>query len=397
MTAARVAFFAHYAFHEPILRPVHDAVASHATCLLTRDRRAVRRFQPHVVVMAGNAHLEYFRFHLPGTVTVKVRHGMISKLNLRRLPPRPSARAFDFVCIGDASSLDNHARAGVTPRAFWLTGYPQLDPLFRRDPPAVLPFDRTKPTVLYAPTWNLGLTSATMFGSRLVELIRAHAPQVNLVIKPHPVIGEWRPRWMARWRCLADREPGVYLVTNTHDDATPYMLAADLLVSDASSVVFEFLALNRPIVLVTNPRHRADPAYDPDSIIWRWRDVGEEVHDIANVTSAVAGALRDPTRHGERRADYAQQLFGPRTDGKSYERIAAHVYEAARQASAGQTPISGEPDRAPGRLTWRWNDLRQRLGATPWLRRAVLNHLEELRLRARAKAPRIRGSEPEQR
>jgi hypothetical protein len=395
MTTVRVAFYAHFRFAEPILRPVHDTLATQAACLLTGDRREVRRFRPHVVVMAHHAHLEYFRYHLPDAVAVNVRHGMISKRNLRRLPRRPSARAFDFVCIGDANSLANHARAGITPRAFWLTGYPQLDPLFRRDRAAELPLDGSKPTVLYAPTWDLGLTSATMFGPRLVELIRPQLPEANLVIKPHPMIGEWRPRWMAWWRRLAEREPAVHLVMDTHADVTGYMLAADVLVSDASSVVFEFLALDRPIVLVTNPLHRADPAFDPDSIIWRWRDVGEEVHDVAEVSSAVERALRDPGRHAERRADYARRLFGSRTDGKSHERIAARVYEAGRQVAADLDPPGRNADRAPGRFVWRWHDLRYLVGGRRWLRRAVLQHREELRFRRRVRALQTRaGGEP---
>lgn len=390
--AIRIAFYAHFPFLEAILRPVHDALAGQATCLLTRDRRAVRALDPHVLVMAHHAHIEYFRSHLPRTVLVNVRHGMISKRTLRRLPRRAAARTFDFVCIGDENSLGNHARAGITPQAFWFTGYPQLDPLFRRDMPAPLPFDRTLPTVLYAPTWNLGLTSATRFGPRLVEHIRARVPGVNVLIKPHPMIVSWRPRWMGWWRRLAERERGVHLVRDAGADVTSYMLAADILVSDASSAVFEFLALDRPIVLVTNPLHRADPAYDPDSIIWRWRDVGEEVHDVSDVASAVERALREPGRLRERRAHYARQLFGPRIDGKNHERIARHVHDAARRVSAGLLQPGGSGDRSPGRVAWRWHDLRYSIGVRPWARRAVVNHLEALRLRLRARALRALGS-----
>jgi hypothetical protein len=183
----------------------------------------------------------------------------------------------------------------------------------------------------------------------------------------------------------------VHLVSDTHADVTPYMLAADVLLSDASSAVFEFLALDRPIVLVTNPCHRADPAYDPDSIIWRWRDLGEEVHDVADVASAVARVLREPGRHAERRAEYALRLFGPRTDGKSHERIAERVYETARLAAAGRHRACPEPAPAPGRLAWRWHDLRQRVSDHAWLRRTLLRHREAFRLRARVRALRREG------
>ena len=253
----RVAFFAALRFHAPILAPVRDALGGRAETLLAGDRRAVVAFAPHVVVMAASPHLEYFRHHLPGAFIVNVRHGLIGKQGLRRLPKRASARRFDAVCIGDPLRKVHYERAGARPDMFWDTGYPQMDPLFRRDPPPALPLDPARPTLLYAPTWNLGLSSAAMLGERLVNLVRAQAPGLNVIVKAHPVIGDWRPRWMAGWARLAAAHRGVHLVEDTHADVVPYLLASDVLLSDASSVVFEFLALDRPIVLVTNPRHRA--------------------------------------------------------------------------------------------------------------------------------------------
>ena len=172
----RVAFFAALRFHAPILAPVRDALGGRAETLLAGDRRAVVAFAPHVVVMAASPHLEYFRHHLPGAFIVNVRHGLIGKQGLRRLPKRASARRFDAVCIGDPLRKVHYERAGARPDMFWDTGYPQMDPLFRRDPPPALPLDPARPTLLYAPTWNLGLSSAAMLGERLVDLVRAQAP-----------------------------------------------------------------------------------------------------------------------------------------------------------------------------------------------------------------------------
>ena len=88
-----------------------------------------------------------------------------------------------------------------------------------------------------------------MPGAEVADAIRGSGPPLGIVIKPHPVIGDWRPSWMAAWRRLANRDRQVRLVSDTHADVVPYMLAADLLVTDASSVAFEYLALDRPIVL----------------------------------------------------------------------------------------------------------------------------------------------------
>lgn len=388
----RIGFFAHFPFHQPILQPIHDAVALRAACLLASDPSALVAFQPHMLVMASHAHLEYFRERLPGAATVNVRHGLVSKRGLERLPARKSARWFDFVCVGGEGRIAPYELADASPREYWLTGYPQLDPLFRGDPPPPLPMDRGKQTVLYAPTWNLGLSSAGMLGPRLVELIRGQAPDVNIIIKPHPVIGDWRPRWMACWDRLEATSPGVHLVRATHADITPYMLAADLLISDASSAIFEFLALDRPIVLVTNPRHAADPACEPRDIVWTWRDVGEEIHDVAALPAAVARALRCPDARGERRRHYARTLFGAFTDGRSHLRIAERLLAVGAAMERGEMKASTlrvPRTSAPARLS---HELRTRLWASRSIRRLVSLPLEALRLRLRGLGGRPRRS-----
>src|SRR5262245_8327137 len=330
--------------------------------------------------MTASAHLEYFRRYLPSAFIVNIRHGLIGKQGIRRLPRRTSARRFDAVCIGDELRRAHYERVGARPEAFWETGYPQIDPLFRRDPTPALPIDRARPTLLYAPTWNLGLTSAAVIGERLVDLVRAETPGLNVIIKPHPVIGDWRPRWMARWARLASAHRGVHLVTDTHADVVPYMLASDVLLSDASSAVFEYLALDRPIVLYTNPLRAPDPAWLEDDIVWRWRDVGDEIHTIDDLPSAVAHALSQPGARRERRQHYAKILFGRFTDGRNAERIAERILEAGARVASGGQKVAGAPPPA----TWLWHDLKTRLRQHTPFRRLTLGAFEGLRLRWRA-------------
>jgi CDP-glycerol glycerophosphotransferase (TagB/SpsB family) len=377
----RVGLFPALPFHGPILAQVRDALEGRAETLLSGDRRVLTAFRPNVLVMAASAHLEYFRHHLPEAFIVNVRHGMIGKTGVRRLPRRVSARRFDAVCVGDEFRKAHYERQGARPGVFWDTGYPQLDPLFRRARPPVLSLDPARPTVLYAPTWNLGLTSAVMIGDRLVELLRAEAPDINIIIKPHPVIGDWRSAWMARWARMATTHRGVHLVADTHADVTPYLLASDVLVSDASSVIFEFLALDRPIVLVTNPLHTADPAWLSDDIVWQWRDLGHEIHDPGELPAAVALALRDPAARRERRQAYANLLFGRFTDGRNAERVAVKILEVGPKLMRhSRTRVPPPP-----RLRWLWHDLRTRLREHVVIRRLLFGPLESVRLNLRAR------------
>jgi hypothetical protein len=376
----RVAFFAALRFHEPILAGVRRHLEGRACTVSSGDRRAVVAFDPHVVVMTGSPHLEYFRRHLPRAFVVNVRHGLIGTQGIRRLPPRASARRFDAVCVGDELRRAHYERVGARPETFWETGYPQIDPLFRRDPAPPLFLEPARPTLLYAPTWNLGLTSALMLGDRLVDLVRARAPGLNVIIKPHPVIGDWRPRWIAGWARQAAAHRGVHLVTDTHTDIVPFMLASDVLLSDASSAIFEFLALDRPIVLVTNPLHTADPAWLGDDIAWRWRDVGHEIHSADELPAAVELALRDPGARRERRRAYAEILFGRFTDGRNAERIAERILDAGARVARGEHAAAVTPPPA----TWLWHDLRTRFRLNPALRRLAFGLFESARLHLRA-------------
>jgi hypothetical protein len=405
MASSRVALYGRYAFYRTILAPVRAALDSQVDAILTGDPAEVVAFRPHVLLVAAHDRLEYFRYHLPATQIGNVRHGMVSKAVLARTPRRPTARTYDFVCTGpDDTTTAVYRRAGATPGEIWRTGYPQLDPLHRRDPAPDLGLDPTRPTVLFAPTWNLGLSSAPILGARVVDLVREGAPGANVIIKPHPVVREWHPGWMRQWRDRASGDPGVLLVEDTHADVAAFMLAADLMVSDASSVIFEYLALDRPMVLVTNRHHRADPAFDPDDIIWGWRDVGAEVKGPEALPAAIAAELADPGRHAVARARYAAILFDGQADGRNAARIAARAADrsreiAARGAADGRPGapkvlerraagprIRAIPGAWLGRVRWTLGDLVRSVWQRPVLRRIVAGPLERRRLAARYRA-----------
>lgn len=380
----RVGFFHALPFHRPILEPVRDALSGHET-VLSADRDELVRFAPDVLVLADSADLEFFRLRLPRTWLGSVRHGMIGKRGPERLPKREEARRFDFLCVDEGFWPEQYKRADAEPGAYWFTGYPQLDPLFRRDPFPDSGLDPALPTVLYAPTWNLGLSSAPILGDRLLELVRGDGPPLNLIIKPHPAIAMRRPNWLRWWREIACSDARVRLIAEPDADVTGAMLGSDLMISDASSVIFEFLALDRPIVLVNNPRHVHDPAYDPNDIVWRWRDLADEVTDPALLAGAVAAALSDPSRHGAKRAAYADELFGAHRDGQNHLRVAHKLAELADRGPRPADGFASSPARRPSALFASWRrDIRVRMSRNESTARTLLAWMETSRLYLRA-------------
>ena len=111
-----------------------------------------------------------------------------------------------------------------------------------------LPDDR--PTVLYAPTWSPA-SSLNRFGVEIVARLREQP--VNVIVKLHDRSRDPRPLysggvdWIGRLRPLL--APGSAVLA-TSADICPYLVAADVMVTDHSSAGFEYLLLDRPLGIV---------------------------------------------------------------------------------------------------------------------------------------------------
>lgn len=337
-SSRRVAFYLHHRFHAAMLDPVHALVAAHVDTIQSSDRDAVVAFAPDVLVVADGGVCDLFRADLPHTLIVFVRHGFASK-HLHQV----YARDPDFVCVTSPWVRDDFSRAGLHPRhQFWITGFPPLDPILAarregRQPPSVpLPDGLAdgRPTLLYTPTHNPLLNSVEVLGDDWVDRLRLRLPDLNVIIKPHPVLPERDPDLLERWRAMAARNGRVHIV-DSHDDVYPWMPLADVLLTDASSTMFFFLALDRPIVAVVNPRRFEDDlSFDPEGQEWTWRDLAADVSDVGDLASTVEHALAHPDERADRRAARAEQLFGELDDGRAAERIAGRILELVDEAGS---------------------------------------------------------------
>jgi CDP-glycerol glycerophosphotransferase (TagB/SpsB family) len=164
-----------------------------------------------------------------------------------------------------------------------------------------------------------------MLGEDFHTLLRGGRDDVSLIIKPHPLIATKYPDWMQIWRNQAQVDPNLHLIEDADRDVIPFLRAADVLVSDASSVQLEYLALDRPMVLINNPQRFGCKDFDPAGFEWSWRDMGDEVNSAEGACDAIAEALANPSRRAVQRARYRKLMFGNLTDGRTAERLAEHV------------------------------------------------------------------------
>jgi CDP-glycerol glycerophosphotransferase (TagB/SpsB family) len=109
-------------------------------------------------------------------------------------------------------------------------------------------------------------------------------------------------------------------------DISPFLALADVLITDVSSTMFEFAALDKPVVLFDSPDWGKYENYNPEDIEFTWRDFALRTNTLEEMREAVKRSLEQPTEFSAIRTKYTQQLLANYKDGLAAERIveAAH-------------------------------------------------------------------------
>jgi CDP-glycerol glycerophosphotransferase (TagB/SpsB family) len=258
--------------------------------------------------------------------TVQIFHGV----SFKNLLVREKVLRYDLLCVPGRYHAERFAEQGLTDRGaseLLLTGFPKVDPLVTGAIDGTrrleqLGLDPARPTVLYAPTGGKH-NSLDACGDEIVGKVAADG-RFNLLVKPHD-----HPKVQVDWfEVLAHHESSwVKLVRDF--DVVPYLAAADLLLTDASSVALEYTLLDRPMVfldvpkLIRNVRKRGG-AVDLETY---GQKIGTVAASPAEVVPAIADALANPRRHGEMRRKAASHVF--HDAGRAADNVAAVVAYAA--------------------------------------------------------------------
>ena len=323
------------------VRIFHTAMLSHTRQFDDADRDDIRNFFHKHNVRSGVLHFRVSRF-MPWEVylspnfsqrivprfartKVQIFHGV----SFKNCAVNPRSVGFDQLFLPGPYHrqrfIDKRIVEEGDPKLLMI-GLPKVDRLVdgSLDRTQILidhHLDPTLPTVLFAPTGDPG-NSLNRMGQEIIQTL-LELP-INLIVKPHDHASEdaaCQIDWKEKLRTWQHPQ----LSTDLGSDVVPLLFAADLLVTDASSVAFEYALLDRPIIFMDVPEIINGPrAQKMDLETWG-RKGGDLLEDPAGLRKLVPHLLENPEQKSEiRRAIAADLFYKP---GTATARAVRQLYE----------------------------------------------------------------------
>ena len=356
--------------YHAVLAPIAEALAAMPGARVWFTSEDPERLRPLVrrEAFLTHAEVEWRRFDLyingdPWAAArlrrcahrVNFFHGVAGKYDLDSPVGLPLGfEYYDRVAFINRDRMTRYLDASiVTAAQAVLVGYPKLDRLANGgwDAAAVrreLGLEVERPTALYAPTYSEA-SSLHLAGEDITRALAAAG--FNVIVKLHDRSLDRDPRynagidWRARFAALAGQIGRGRVSFAERADSSPLLAAADVMVTDHSSVGFEYLVLDRPLIVFDAPR-LAEAARINEQKIALLRSAATVAATAAATADAAVHALAHPaTLSAERRAVAAEMFFDP---GRATERAVALLWNLLQPAGRGDLLAQTVP---PERVT----------------------------------------------
>lgn len=267
-----------------------------------------------------------------GARRVQTFHGVAGKYRTVYDAPSQSMRSWDRLFFINERRLRHFIESGAIDedsQAARLIGMPKLDCLvdgsLQRD--RLLRewgIDPARRTILYAPTWSAH-SSVVRMGEELVK--RLGDAGYAVIVKLHDrsrdlqYVNSGGVDWGTRLEPLLQSFGGV--LAKGHN-SSPYLAAADVMITDHSSVGFEYLLLDRPLIRIHVPELIKNTDIEP-SYVDLLASASSSVNDVDETVAAVERSFANSRDNSATRIVVANEMFYK--PGTATERAVMELYE----------------------------------------------------------------------
>jgi CDP-Glycerol:Poly(glycerophosphate) glycerophosphotransferase len=279
-------------------------------------------------------------------------HGVAGKYDLDRPAGLPMGfDSYDRVAFINRDRMHRYLEAGVVTTAqAALVGYPKLDRLATGgvDGAAIrdsLGLTRDRPTALYAPTYSPA-SSLHVAGEAIIRGLAAAG--FNVIVKLHDRSLDPDPRYSAnidwRTRMHAIEVPGRIAYVEA-PDAGPFLAAADIMVTDHSSVGFEYLVLDRPLLVFDTPGLIEAARINPEKVALL-RSAARVVYNVDDLKASATAEAAAPGRLSTERRRVAGEVF--HEPGGATDRAVAIIRDLLANGAPRTVEIGGSVQQTLG-------------------------------------------------
>ncbi|TVR82386.1 MAG: CDP-glycerol glycerophosphotransferase [Saprospirales bacterium] len=271
--------------------------------------RLAIQFAPDAVICPGN----YVDHRIPG-LKVQVFHGVgVEKASHYRI-----RGFFDLYLTSGPFVTEKFLRLGEKYRYFSVaeTGWPKFDHIINYTKNYDLPkLSRSRQKViLYAPTFSRRMESASVLLEKIPELIQ---PGEIWLIKFHELMN------LQLVESLKQELNNQILILD-RGDITPYLHLADIMISDTSSVIYEFSCLDKPVITYRTLGNK---------------EKGLDIQEASELRPTLNKVIEDPNyKLKERR--YALSRVNPWLDGNNSRRVIEAIENLNPSKLAGKKPLN---------------------------------------------------------
>ena len=260
--------------------------------------------------------------------SVQISHGIGAKASYYNQSDSPTTVRFV-----EGEYKTSRLRSMYPNNKFIDVGFSKLDPILNGETSGLdlerLNLDPNKKTIIYAPTFYP--SSLERFPKNFPEDFQ----EFNIIIKPH-YFSLSKEKYKGQRKLLEhwNKCNNAYLAKVDDYSLVPFMAIADLLISDTSSAIIEFAALDKPVIwcnfLKLRWTYRGIFSYRfkkrMDKDYQEYSKVAVRSDSYKMLVIKASEQLLNPKALSEQRLHYAEKMAGT-LDGKASKRIVDYLLE----------------------------------------------------------------------